>query len=88
MIKEIFFYLCPVEPAVHAMVTPNRFRPKPQVPKPGRPFVLSQLCLSRWSVDEGKIMMVMMEWGWGHRGHCTDFLAFALRLKETPGNLS
>ena len=55
--------------------------------QPGRPHALGQLRLSRQPVAEGKMMRVMMEWG-DTRGCATDFLAFALRLRKTPENLS
>ena len=41
-------------------------------------FLLYVLIL--WSVAEGKIVMVMMEWG-NTGDSATDFLAFALRLR-------
>ena len=68
--------VCPLESAA----TPIRFRPELRVPSlvghlPAVSYVSS---VSRWREDDDD---GDMEW-WGHTRHCTDFLAFALRLRK------
>ena len=75
--------LCPVEPAA----APNRFRPKSRVPRlVGDLPRVSHVCLVGHSM-KGR----WRRWWWSGRntgGSATNFLAFALRLKKTPENLS
>ena len=71
--------VCPVEPAV----APKLFRPKPRVP-----HLLDHMPRASYVHLVGQSLK---GWWWneGDTGaSATDFLAFALRLRKTPENLS
>ena len=84
----IVLYVSPVESAAPGGCgDSNRFRPKPRVhglvghlPRDSYVCLVGQSLRGRW-------------WGWRRNGgdtggSATDFLAFALRLRKTPENLS